>query len=53
MPDQTKSQETPRQEDFPVTTSKETKLNRLANDAASRAARREQLYDQEHDIFTK
>jgi len=53
MPRQTKSPETPIQRDFPVTTSKETKLDRLANEAASRAARTEQHYDQEHDIFTK
>jgi hypothetical protein len=53
MPSQTKSPETPKQQDSPVTTSKETKLNRLANEAASRAAKREQRYDQEHDIFTK
>jgi hypothetical protein len=53
MPSQTKSPETPIQQDFLVTTSKETKLDRLANEAASRAAKREQRYDQEHDIFTK
>lgn len=53
MPSQTKSPETPRQQDFPVTTNKETNLDRLANEAASRAAKREQRYDQEHDIFTK
>jgi hypothetical protein len=53
MPSQTKSPETPIQQDFPVTTSKETKLGRLANEAASRAAKREQRYDQEPDIFTK
>jgi hypothetical protein len=53
MPTQTKSPETPGQQDSPVTTSKETKLDRLANEAASRAVEREQRYDQEHDIFTK
>jgi hypothetical protein len=53
MPSQTKSPETPIQQDSLVTTSKETKLDRLANQAASRAAKREQRYDQEHDIFTK
>ena len=53
MPEQTKCRETPTQQDLPVTTSNETKLGRLANEAASRAAKREQRYDQEHDIFTK
>jgi hypothetical protein len=53
MPSQTKSPETPIQQDLPVTTSKETKLGRLANEAASRAAKREQRYDQAHDIFAK
>jgi hypothetical protein len=53
MSSQTKSPETPIQQDFPVTTSKETKLDRLASQAASRAAKTEQRYDQEHDIFTK
>jgi hypothetical protein len=53
MPDQTKSPETPNQQDFPVTTSKNTNFDRLANEAASRAAKRQQRYDQEHDIFTK
>jgi hypothetical protein len=53
MPDQTKSPETPTQQDFPVSTSKETTLGRLADEAASRAAKREQRYDREHNIFTK
>ncbi|MGC2404165.1 MAG: hypothetical protein WA510_30510 [Acidobacteriaceae bacterium] len=53
MPDQTSDPETPIQQDFPVTTSHETKLDRLANEAAGRAAKREQRYDQAHDIFTK
>jgi hypothetical protein len=53
MSSQTKSPETPIQQDFPVTTRKETKLGRLANEAAGRAAKTEQRYDQEHDIFTK
>jgi hypothetical protein len=53
MPSQEKSPETPPQQDMPVTTSKETKLGRLAHEAASRAAKRQQRYDQEHGIFTK
>jgi hypothetical protein len=52
MPSQTKNPETPSQEDSPVSTSKETKLGRLASQAASRAKKREQRYDQEHEIFT-
>jgi hypothetical protein len=53
VPRQTKSEETPGQQDFPVTTSEVTKLDRLADEAASRAAKGEQRFDQEHDIFTK
>ena len=53
MPSQTKSPETPIQQDSPVTARKETKLDRIANEAASRAAKRQQRYDREHDIFTK
>jgi hypothetical protein len=53
MPSQTNSPETPTQQDSHVTTSKETKLNRLANEAARRAAKRQQRYDQEHNIFVK
>jgi hypothetical protein len=53
MPSQTKSQETPSQENSPVTTSNETELDRLADEAASRSTKREQRYDQDHDIFTK
>ena len=52
MPSQTKNPETPSQEDSTVSTSKETKLGRLASQAASRAKKREQRYDQEHEIFT-
>ena len=53
MPRETNSPHVPSQQDSPVTTSKQTQLDRLANEAASRAAKREQRYDQEHDIFTK
>jgi hypothetical protein len=53
MPRETESPETLIQQDRPVTTSKETKLDHLANEAASRAAKREQRYDQERNIFTK
>jgi hypothetical protein len=53
MPRKTNSPDVPSQQDSPVTTNKQTQLDRLANEAASRAAKREQRYDQEHDIFTK
>jgi hypothetical protein len=53
MPSQKDSPETPTQQDVPVTTTKETNLGRLANEASSRAAKRQQRYDQEHNIFTK
>jgi len=53
MPRQTKSPETPSQEASPITTSKETNLERLANEAANRSAKREQRYDRDHNIFTK
>ena len=36
-----------------TTTGKEAKLDRIANEAASRAGKRQQRYDQEHNIFTK
>jgi hypothetical protein len=52
MPSQKKSPETPTPQDVPVKT-KETNLGRLAHEAASRAAKRQQRYDQEHGIFTK
>jgi hypothetical protein len=54
MPNQTNSPNTPSQPDeSAVTTSKETRLDRIADEAASRAVEREQRYDQAHDIFTK
>jgi hypothetical protein len=53
MPRQAKNPETPIQQNVPVTTSKDTKVGRLADEAAGRAAKRQQRYDQEHDIFTK
>jgi hypothetical protein len=53
MPQQTKNPNTPSQPDAPVITSEETQIDRLAEEAADRAATREQRYDQEHDIFTK
>jgi hypothetical protein len=53
MSSQTNSLEKPTQQDSPVTNSKAKRLDRLADEAARRAAEREQRYDQEHDIFTK
>jgi hypothetical protein len=53
MPSQEENPETPTQQDVPVTTSKETNLGRLANEAARRATKRQQHYDQEQGIFTK
>jgi hypothetical protein len=34
-------------------TAEEKKLNRMADEAAERAGKREQRYDEEHNIFTK
>lgn len=34
-------------------TSEDKKLDRIADDAAERAGKTEERYDQEHDIFTK
>ncbi|HEY4049262.1 MAG TPA: hypothetical protein VGM27_20570 [Acidobacteriaceae bacterium] len=34
-------------------TTKETKVDRIANEVASRAVKRQQRYDKEHNIFTK
>jgi hypothetical protein len=53
MPNEAKSPDTPIQQESPVTTSEEITLDRLAKEAADRAATREQRYDQEHGIFTK
>jgi hypothetical protein len=53
MTSQTKSPETPTQQDFPAGTSTELKLDRIANEVASLAGKTEHRYDQEHDIFTK
>jgi hypothetical protein len=55
MPSQTNNQDTPRQQDDSSAskTAKEKRLNRHADEAAKRAGKREQRYDQEHNIFTK
>ena len=36
-----------------TTPSNQAKLDRIANEAAGLAAKREQRYDQDHGIFTK
>ncbi len=55
MSSQTNSQDTPRQKDDSNTakSAKETKLDRLANEAAWRAVKRQLRYDQGHNIFIK
>ena len=53
MSSETKNPETPSQEDSPVATSKKTKLDRLANEAASRGKKREQRYDLENNTFPR
>jgi hypothetical protein len=55
MPTQTGSPDTPREQDnhSASETTRETNLDRIANQAASRAGKRQQRYDQEHNIFTK
>jgi hypothetical protein len=52
---QTDSPDTPREQDnlTPSKTARETNLDRIANKAASRAGKRQQRYEQEHNIFTK
>jgi hypothetical protein len=54
MLNQTDSPDTPGEQENPGASeaTKETKLNRMANQAASRAAKRQQRYDKEHNIFT-
>lgn len=54
MPNQTDSPDTTSQQnEVPAITSEQAKLERIANEAARRAAKRQQRYDQAHDIFTK
>jgi hypothetical protein len=53
MPDHTDTEDTPGQDDpGAATTPKETKLDRIANEVASRAVKREQRFDRDHEIFT-
>jgi hypothetical protein len=54
MTDQTDTQDIPRQDNSDAaTTGTEAKLDRIANEVASRAGKRQQRYDREHNIFTK
>lgn len=55
MPSQANGPDTPGQQENVSTpaTAKETKIGRLADEAASRAVKRQQRYDREHNIFTK
>jgi hypothetical protein len=53
MPSEAKIPDTPSRPDAPATTREEIELDRLANEAAGQAAKTEQRYDREQDIFTK
>jgi hypothetical protein len=54
MPNQTDTPDILRQDNSDAaTTGKKAELDRIANEAASRAGKRQQRYDQEHNIFTK
>ena len=60
MPNHNDSPDTPKQQDnsnaskaAAETKAKETRLDRIANQAARRAVRRQQRYDRQHNIFTK
>jgi hypothetical protein len=53
MPNPTDTDETPGQDSSDAaTTTKETKLDRIANEVASHAVKRQQRFDREHEIFT-
>ena len=55
MPNQPNTPDTPRQQDDSntVETPKQTKLDSIANSLATRAVKRQQRYEQDHNIFTK
>jgi hypothetical protein len=54
MTNQTDTADLPSQDNSDAATAgKEAKLDRIANEAASRAGKRQHRYDQEHNIFTK
>jgi hypothetical protein len=53
MPNDNDTTYIPRQDDSDVpATDKKANLDRIANEAAKRAVKREQRYDREHNIFT-
>ena len=55
MTNQTNTPDTPREQDDSntVETPKQTKLDSIANPVATRAVKRQQRYDRDHNIFTK
>jgi len=54
MPNQTDTPDISGQDNSDAaTTSKDANLDRIANEAARRAGKRQQRYDQENNIFTK
>jgi hypothetical protein len=55
MHSETNQSDESRQQDSPIdsTTVEQEKLDRLANEWAERAEKREQRYDRDHHIFTK
>jgi hypothetical protein len=53
MVNHTDSADTPEQNSpDAATTDKETRLDRIANEVASHAVKREQRFDRNHEIFT-
>jgi hypothetical protein len=53
MPEQSDTTYTPREDESAVpATDEQAKLDRVANEAAKRAVKREQRYDRDHNIFT-
>jgi hypothetical protein len=53
MPNHTDNKETPGQDRSDATTNaKETRLDRIANEVASHAVKREQRFDLDHENFT-
>jgi hypothetical protein len=55
MPDTLENKGRPTKKDpsKPSETSDDKKLDRIADDAAERAGKTEQRYDEDHNIFTK
>jgi hypothetical protein len=55
MPNENKAPETPRPDDSKAREIAEDRerMNRAANEAAEQGLKREQRYDEDHNIFTK